>query len=112
MKTKTYIFAILLAGGVTSSHAQDTWAQKADFGGTGRFGAIGFSISNKGYLGTGNGNDLYNDFWEYDPSINAWAQKAGTVASWVRAGFSIGSKGYIGTGYDGCDTNTLYEYDS
>ena len=30
------------------------------------------------YIGTGNGNgyNLYNDFWEYDPSTNTWTQKA------------------------------------
>src|SRR5207249_10837916 len=33
--------------------SNDTWAQKADFGGTGRWAAVGFSIGNKGYIGTG-----------------------------------------------------------
>jgi hypothetical protein len=114
MKTKTCILAILLAGGLNNSHAQDTWTQKADFGGIARFGAAGFAIGSKGYLGTGNDfNNLYNDFWEYDPSTDAWVQKAGTVvASWVRVGFSIGSKGYLGTGWDGSYTNTFFEYDS
>ena len=31
----------------------NTWTQKADFGGTGRNGAVGFSIGSKGYIGTG-----------------------------------------------------------
>ena len=53
MKTKTCIFAILLAVGLTSSRAQDTWTQKADFGGAARDGAHGFSIGSKGYIGTG-----------------------------------------------------------
>ena len=66
MKTKTCIFAMLLAGGLSNSHAQDTWTQKADFGGTARFGATGFPIGSKGYLGTGNEyTNLDNDFWEY-----------------------------------------------
>ena len=114
MKTKTYIIAILLAGGLINSHAQDTWTQKADFGGIARFGAAGFAIGSKGYLGTGNDyNNRYNDLWEYDTSTDAWVQKAGTaVVSWVRVGFSIGSKGYIGTGWDGSYTNTFFEYDS
>ena len=33
--------------------AANTWTQKADFGGTARYGAVGFSIGSKGYIGTG-----------------------------------------------------------
>ena len=33
--------------------AANTWTQKADFGGTARDGAVGFSIGSKGYIGTG-----------------------------------------------------------
>ena len=33
MKTKTGILAILLAASLANSQAQDTWTQKADFGG-------------------------------------------------------------------------------
>jgi hypothetical protein len=47
----------------------DTWTQKADFGGIGREGAVGFSIGSKGYIGTGV-DDSYSykkDFWEYTP---------------------------------------------
>jgi hypothetical protein len=33
--------------------ATNTWTQKADFGGTARYSAVGFSIADKGYLGTG-----------------------------------------------------------
>src|SRR5438094_240091 len=98
MKTNTCIFAILLAGGLINSHAQDTWIQKADFGGTPRSGAVGFAINEKGYIGTG--GYYNNDFWEYDPSTDTWTQKAdfGGTARFSAAGFSIGSKGYIGTG--------------
>src|SRR2546423_8607295 len=103
MKTNTCIFAILLAAGLSNSHAQDTWTQKADFGGTARSGAVGFSIGSKGYIGTGeNYIDPYgkNDFWEYDPVVNTWLQKAdfGGAARYLAVGFSIGNKGYIGTG--------------
>ena len=31
----------------------NTWTQKADFGGTARAVAVGFSIGSKGYIGTG-----------------------------------------------------------
>ncbi|MCL2289561.1 MAG: hypothetical protein FWC34_02490 [Bacteroidetes bacterium] len=87
------------------------WTQKANFGGGGRIGAVGFSIENKGYIGTGNSNTSYfNDFWEYDPEANSWLRKtnvpAGTTEGgpigagrhWA-VGFSIGNKGYVGMGY-------------
>jgi N-acetylneuraminic acid mutarotase len=83
------------------SQAPDRWAQKTDFGGTERAGAVGLSIGNKGYVGTGsNGLSYYKDFWEYDPATNAWTQKAdfGGTARSGATGFSIGSKGYVGTG--------------
>jgi hypothetical protein len=46
----------------------NAWTQKADFGGTGRYYAIGFSISGKGYLGTGyTSGGFVKDFWEFTP---------------------------------------------
>src|SRR3989338_9885448 len=89
--------------------ATNVWTQKADFGGGLREFAVGFSIGNKGYIGTGShiqtGNNwatYYQDFWEYDPSTNIWTQKADFpgVGRAVAVGFSIGNKGYIGTGLD------------
>ena len=80
------------------------WTQKADFGGTARMNAAGFSIGNKGYIGTGS---YTRDFWEYDgdPSsstYNTWTRKAdfGGTARIGAVGFSIGNKGYLGTGGD------------
>ncbi len=82
--------------------AANTWTQKADFGGTARYSAVGFSIGSKGYIGTGDDgwSSIAKDFWEYDPAANTWTQKAdfGGTARDCAVGFSIGSKGYIGTG--------------
>lgn len=82
----------------------DIWSQKADFGGIARASAVGFSIGNKGYLGTGfNQAGAYvgeGDFWQYDPSLNVWTQKAGVSFRSDAVGFSINGKGYIATGYD------------
>jgi N-acetylneuraminic acid mutarotase len=57
--------------------SSNLWTQKADFGDaadpeeTGRRAAIGFSISSKGYVGTGlDGSIFRKDFWEYDSGIN------------------------------------------
>ena len=77
------------------------WTGKADFSGGIRSGAVGFSIGNKGYIGTGgDGIRCYQDFWEYDPVLNSWTKKADFEGGKrCRAvGFSIGNKGYIGTG--------------
>jgi len=49
VKTMTLLFAILIAVGLNSGQAQNTWTQKADFGGTKREGAVTFSIEGKGY---------------------------------------------------------------
>ena len=77
MKTIRLLLALLLAICLTNGHAQDTWTQKADFGGLERYGAVGFSIGNKGYMGTGTDDATFKkDFWEYDPAFNTWTQKA------------------------------------
>ncbi len=107
MKTKLLIVFTTL---YSITNAQTAWTQKADFGGTGRAGAVGFSIGAKGYIGTGtegggSSGPNRNDFWEWDQSTDTWMQMAdfaGTARSYA-VGFSIGTKGYIGTGYDGTD---------
>src|SRR5439155_24889907 len=94
----------------------NSWIEKADFRGTARDWATGFSIGSKGYIGTGHfydGNDhYYKDFFEYDAASNTWTQKAdfGGTGKAEAVGFSMGSKGYIGTGFDGSYTNDFWEY--
>jgi hypothetical protein len=83
--------------------AADTWTRKADFGGSSRAAAVGFSIGSKGYAGTGFSSVYLRDFWEFDPSGNTWTQKAdfGGTARQFATGFSIGNHGYLGTGHLG-----------
>ena len=122
---KGYIGTGAIDGSVNNSYYNDfwewdqatnTWTKKADFGGDPRGGAVGFSIGNKGYIGTGSdGNTtLFNDFWEWDQATNIWTRKAdfaGTPRSGA-VGFSIGNKGYIGTGRDLSITNKdFWEWD-
>lgn len=78
----------------------NTWTQIADFGGEARVFATAFAIGNKGYVGTGGGNTILEDFWEYDRATNLWTQKAdfGGGVRHGATGLAIGSKGYIGTG--------------
>src|SRR3990172_9435890 len=91
------------------------WTQMADFGGTGRRGAVGFSIGSYGYIGTG--EDDYgrtNDFLRYDPAGDTWTQKAnfGGAVRYEAVGFSIGTKGYIGTGVNSPNIyDDFWEYD-
>jgi N-acetylneuraminic acid mutarotase len=77
------------------------WQQKANFAGVNRSNAVGFSIGDKGYIGTGSNSGSLNDFWEYNSETNTWTQKADFAGSprSNAVGFSIGDKGYIGQGY-------------
>ncbi|MEO6357801.1 MAG: T9SS type A sorting domain-containing protein, partial [Ferruginibacter sp.] len=77
--------------------------------------AVGFSIGNKGYMGTGGGKD---DFWEFDPATSdsgTWTKKEpyGGGPRWGSTGFSVAGKGYIGTGYNekNISQNDFWEYD-
>ncbi|MBC7488555.1 MAG: T9SS type A sorting domain-containing protein [Cytophagaceae bacterium] len=99
----------------TAVLAQGTWTPKANFPGTARYEAVGFSIANKGYIGTGRDGSLGNfkDFWEYNPVTDTWAQKAdfGGGDRCNAVGFSIGAKGYIGTGANEGFKKDFWEYD-
>ncbi|MBL7738105.1 MAG: tail fiber domain-containing protein [Chitinophagaceae bacterium] len=91
----------------------NAWSQKANFGGAARFGATGFAIGSKGYIGTGLSTSGYtNDFWEYDPATNTWIQRASFPGTgrYRAAGFSSTTNGYITTGYDGSFPVDLWEY--
>ncbi|MBK6484808.1 MAG: T9SS type A sorting domain-containing protein [Chitinophagaceae bacterium] len=112
-KSITIIIALSLVISTHVLQAQDTWTQVANFGGTARYGAVGFSIGSKGYIGTGYDTGYKNDFWQYDPATDSWTQKAdfGGSARYFAVGFSIDSKGYIGTGDDGSYTKDFWEYD-
>jgi N-acetylneuraminic acid mutarotase len=76
---------------------------------------VGFSIGNKGYVGTGLSQIFAkNDFWEYDPATDTWTQKAdyGGEAVFFAVGFAINGKGYIGEGQsDGNIYYGFWEYD-
>lgn len=92
-----------------------SWQQKADVGGIPRFGAVSFSIGDKGYIGTGS-SEVGNlqDFWEYDPATETWTRKADLpVALSASFGFSIGNKGYVGAGQSsgGELVRDFWEYD-
>lgn len=71
------------------------WVGLSDFDGIPRTDAVGFSIGNKGYIGTGyDGDERRVDFWEYDITRNTWTQKADLpgVARNGAIGFGIRKK--------------------
>ncbi|MFH1937341.1 MAG: kelch repeat-containing protein, partial [Bacteroidota bacterium] len=84
----------------------NTWKSKGAFPpGKGRMAAVGVTMGNRGYIGTG--YDLaeraLNDFWEYDPFSNTWTQKAplpGSGRAYAIA-FAIHEKIYVGLGNNG-----------
>ncbi len=99
------------------------WIQKADFGGTARHRTTMLTIGNKIYIGLGhyNGagpNILFDDWWEYDPSTNAWTQKADYLGGlcYHATGFAMNNLGYVGTGRTSASGSTLvqnfYKYDA
>ena len=87
----------------------DLWTQMADLPGVERRNAVGFAIGDKGYVGTGidssesaAGSRLF-DFWEYDPALNSWTQKANYPGGdgfgvYYAAAFATEDKGYITSG--------------
>ena len=105
----------------------DKWTQKEDIGGTlGKVVAFaaGFTIGNKGYVGTGHDLTAFiKDFWEFDPTYvdpitnqntGKWYRKADfpSTARYGAVGMGIGEYGYIGTGMiPGGLANDLWEYD-
>jgi N-acetylneuraminic acid mutarotase len=116
-----FFFSILAMPFLNSCSSNDTadlignWVELSEFDGLPRGDAVGFSIGNKGYLGTGydQDDDRLKDFWEYDITRNTWTQKADFpgVARNGAIGFGTDTKGYIGTGYDGKNKlNDFYEY--
>lgn len=64
----------------------------------------GFAVNGKCFISPGaflDNGKLVNEFWEFDPETNLWAQKANPPVSLARGsvtGFSLGSKMYVGTG--------------
>lgn len=83
-----------------------TWIQKAGFPGPARHRSTGASAGNRGYMGLGHVNSvfdvLFDDWFEYDPGTDSWMQKANFPAGprYHATSFTIGNKIYVGTGRD------------
>ncbi|HET7818338.1 MAG TPA: kelch repeat-containing protein [Bacteroidia bacterium] len=98
----------------STSFGQGTWIQKASIPFTARWGAIGFAITNRGYVGTGyDGSINYGDFWSYNAVTNSWSQIASIPARRSASAFTIGNYGYVCFGIDQSSNfyNDIWEYD-
>ncbi len=90
------------------------WEQLQDMPGAPRSNATGFALGNYGYVGTGyDGENMYNDFYQYDPVGKKWARKSDFPGGtrYDAVGFGIQGKGYIGTGFSNFWLNDFYQYD-
>lgn len=100
-----------------------SWSQKASLPGPPRRNAVGFTIDNIAYVGTGAdsssapGGQILKDFWKYDPLLNSWSQIADYPGGngngvYFASAFSSNEKGYVIGGKLGPDsyTNQLWEY--
>jgi len=96
----------------------NSWTQKADYLGGLCYDAVGFTIDNFGYVGTGRtssvGSILVQDFFKYNPITNSWVAIAPFTGTGRRGAvsFVINEKAYVGTG----ETNlgrvkSFYKYD-
>lgn len=78
----------------------DAWFIINEELGKNRTSASGFSYNGKIYVGGGQDNESLNDFWEYNPDINNWTQKADLPSIYYeRATGEIGGKGYFVGGF-------------
>lgn len=112
---KKLLVLIMLCYGVNVNG--NSWVQKASYNYFATEYPYSFVIGDKRYIG--GGTDIfhasYGGFWEYDPLIDVWTQKATplTAPSYAAIGFSIGNKGYTGLGKDGTGiySSAFLEYD-
>mgnify|MGYP002398522303 CR=1 FL=1 len=114
--TSYILFSLILGAFYPSTIAaqQYAWTQKASLPASPRYEAVAFTIAGKGYYGTGANfsiSTVFNDFWEYDPALNAWSQKASVPGSfrYGAVGFEINGRGYVGTGWTANSTQ-LFDF--
>ena len=94
--------------------AVGTWSQIAAFPGQARSNAVGFTIGNTGYIGSGLANDGVTslaDFYSYNPGANTWSQidsihdDSTSYPRFDAVAFGFDTTAYVLTG-----TNQLYYF--
>jgi N-acetylneuraminic acid mutarotase len=94
--------------------AVGSWSQVAAFPGQARSNAVGFTIGNTGYIGSGLANDgvtSLSDFYSYNPSANTWSpidsihDDSTSYPRFDAVAFGFDTTAYVLTG-----TNQLYYF--
>src|SRR5260370_27912297 len=89
------------------------WQQKADFPGPARSNAVGFSVGDSGYIGTGtDGVKGFHDFYQYDAVSNRWRARDSFPGGDQHdsVGFGDLGQGYVWTVYNKYWLNDFYRY--
>jgi N-acetylneuraminic acid mutarotase len=92
----------------------NSWTQKADVPGIGRYGAYYFADAKKVFVGMGKSSwNFFNDFYSFDPITNTWTTLAPFPGGGRATGVSVycKNKGYVGLGYGNGQPNDWWEYD-
>jgi N-acetylneuraminic acid mutarotase len=109
------IFGVRCGSKGNSTTLIGDWSRSSDFDGDGRSEAIGFTIGDKTYLGTGTTDRAkYQDLWVFDLTKQFWQQLANLpgVARQSASAFAIGNFGYVASGFDGINyLNDVWKYD-
>lgn len=116
--TKDIALQLLLCCIISNAWAQTAWEQKSSFPASGRHRASSCAIANRGYLGLGHYNStgevIFNDWWEYDPGSDSWAQKSNLPSSprFGAVSLGIGNFGYVIAGNNGSvNLSDAWKYD-
>lgn len=109
MRIYALIFILFSTAHVLIGQTANFWTQKSDFGGMKRERAVGVSINNYGYVGTGvdTSEIVHNDWWRYDPQLDTWTQMANNPGSVRRnaVAFVINDRAYLATGIDSAEAS-------
>ena len=112
--SKGYIGGGAAAGGYAAglsdfweyNPTSNQWIQKANIGGAGKDRTTGFSLNNKGYIGTGLNSGVYlNDFWEYEPELSILTNNI--LPTTFCSAASINISYIIGGTFGSCGSNTF-----
>jgi Zn-dependent metalloprotease/subtilisin-like proprotein convertase family protein len=92
-------------------HSEYSWTTISNLQTSGRKYGIATSLNDKTYYGLGD-NINNNDWWEYDPLTDSWAQKADCkIGLHGGVAFSIEGKVYVACGYSSSYVDSLFEWD-
>ena len=95
--------------------ATDSWTQLNDFPGEARVAGTQFAADGKGYVLSGDGDNHgpldYGEFWEYDPTTDAWNELDPHPggARWAPGSFVLGCHAYLTGGLEG--SGDTYHHD-